>query len=152
MPEPAVRLSSRGAVARGMRGSADSRAVGSIRLTTALVARGPAAAVVLDDDRVAGVGEGAKRFPVRATINGFSWPTTVTRMGGESLLGLSRAVRDGASVEVGDSVEVELELDTAAREVDVPVALAEALARDPAARAAYESRVLASQGVRPPDR
>jgi hypothetical protein len=44
--------------------------VGSIRLTATLVARGPAAAVVLDDDQVATVGAGAKRLPVLATVNG----------------------------------------------------------------------------------
>jgi hypothetical protein len=30
---------------------------------------GPAAAIVLDDDQVAAIGE-AKRFPVRAAVNG----------------------------------------------------------------------------------
>lgn len=39
-----------------------------MRLTTTLQARGPAAAVVLDDEQVAAIGEGAKRFPVAATI------------------------------------------------------------------------------------
>ena len=112
--------------------------MGSIRLTATLVARGPAAAVVLDDDQVAAVGEGAKRFPVQATINGYSWRTTVTRMRGEFLLGLSRAVRDGAGVEAGETVQVALELDTAAREVDVPEALTSALARDPIASAAFD--------------
>ena len=43
--------------------------MGSIRFTTTLLARGPAAAVVLDDEQVEAVGEGAKRFPVVATVN-----------------------------------------------------------------------------------
>lgn len=42
--------------------------MGSIRLPATLVPRGPAAAVVLDDD-VAAVGEGAKGFPVVARVN-----------------------------------------------------------------------------------
>lgn len=113
--------------------------MGSIHLTATLVARGPAAAVVLDDDQVAAVGEGAKRFPVRATVNGHTWRTTVTRMGGEYLLGLSRDVREGAGVEAGDSVAVALELDTAPREVETPVELARALADDSRARDAYEA-------------
>ena len=112
--------------------------MGAIRMTTTLVPRGPAAAIVLDDDQVAAVGEGAKRFPVRATVNGYSWPTTVARMRGEFLVGLSRAVRDAAGVEAGDSVEVALELDTEPREVDVPEALASALADDGAARRAFD--------------
>jgi len=113
--------------------------VGSVRLTTTLVARGPAAAIVLDDEQVAAIGEGAKRFPVRATVNGYSWRTTVTPMHGETLLGLNRAVRESAGVHAGDTVEVAIELDTAPREVDMPQALVRALARDPAAKAAFEA-------------
>jgi len=111
--------------------------MGSIRWTATLVARGPAAAIVLDDDQVTAVGEGAKRFPVLATVNGYSWRTTVTRMRGEFLLGLSRAVREAAGAEAGDTVDVVLELDTAPREVEVPAALATALAADPVAEAAF---------------
>jgi hypothetical protein len=112
--------------------------VGSARFTTTLVPRGPAAAVVLDDAQVAAVGEGAKRFPVVATVNGYTWRTTVTRMGGEFLLGLNRAVRQDAGVEAGDTVEVKLELDSAPREVEVPAPLADALAADSEARAAFD--------------
>ena len=112
--------------------------MGSARFTTTLVPRGPAAAVVLDDAQVAAVGEGAKRFPVVATVNGYTWRTTVTRMGGEFLLGLNRAVRQDAGVEAGDTVDVELELDSAPREVEVPAALADALDSDPEARAAFD--------------
>ena len=112
--------------------------MGSIEFTATLVPRGPAAAVVLDEEQVAAVGEGAKRFPVVATVNGYTWRASVARMGGESLLGLNRAVRQEAGVEAGDSVAVRLELDTAPREVDVPEALATALAADDVARAAFE--------------
>jgi Bacteriocin-protection, YdeI or OmpD-Associated/Domain of unknown function (DUF1905) len=112
--------------------------VGTLTFKTTLRKRGPAAAVVLDDEQVAAVGQGAKRFPVRATVNGYTWRTSVARMGGEFLVGLNREVRDGAGVEAGDNVEVVLELDTAPREVDVPEALASALASDPTAHAAFD--------------
>jgi len=111
--------------------------MGSLRLSTTLVPRGPAAAVVLSDEQVAVVGEGAKRFPVVATVNGHTWRTTVTRMRGEFLLGLNREVREQARVEAGDTVDVELELDTAPREVEVPQALAAALALDAEADANF---------------
>jgi hypothetical protein len=93
---------------------------------------------VLDDEQVAAVGEGAKRFPVVATVNGYTWRTSVARMGGEFLVGLNRAVRDGAGVAAGDTVEVRLELDEAPRDVDVPEALAAALAADDEARDTFE--------------
>src|ERR1700684_1222833 len=101
--------------------------------------RGPAAAVVLDDEQIAAVGEGARRFPVVATVNGHTWRTSVTRMRGEFLLGLNRSVREAAGAQAGDSVEVSIELDAAPREVVVPEALARALDGDAAARAAFES-------------
>jgi hypothetical protein len=112
--------------------------VGSVRFTTTLQKRGPAAAVVLDEDQVAQVGEGAKRFPVTATVAGHTWRTTVTRMRGEFLLGLSREVREAAGVAAGDTVEVAIALDSEPREVDLPDALRDALERDVAAAAAFE--------------
>ncbi len=47
-------------------------------------------AVVLDDEQVAAIGEGAKRFPVAASINGHAWHSTVVRMRGQFLLELSK--------------------------------------------------------------
>jgi len=112
--------------------------MGSLSTRATLVPRGQAAAVVLTDEQVATVGEGAKRFPVVATVNGHTWRTSVVRMGGEFLLGLNREVREGARAEAGDSVDLELELDTKPREVELPPALAAALAADSEALAAFE--------------
>ncbi|MBV9336363.1 MAG: DUF1905 domain-containing protein [Solirubrobacterales bacterium] len=112
--------------------------MGALELKTKLVPRGPAAAVVLDDEQVAAIGEGAKRFPVRATVNNYTWRTTVTRMRGEFLLGLNREVRESAGVKAGDNVEVAIELDTDPREVEIPEPLARALSADPDAQAAFE--------------
>jgi hypothetical protein len=112
--------------------------MGVVHFTTQLQPRGPAAAVILDDAQVAAVGEGAKRFPVVATVNGYTWRTSVVRMRGEFLLGLSKEVRQGAGAEAGDEVEVTVELDAAPREVEVPEALAAALATDPEARASFD--------------
>jgi Bacteriocin-protection, YdeI or OmpD-Associated/Domain of unknown function (DUF1905) len=112
--------------------------MGTVKLEGELVARGPAAAFILDDEQVAAVGEGAKRFPVVATVNGYTWRTSVARMRGEFMVGLNREVREGAGVQAGDTVTLELALDTQPRTVDVPPALAEALDADPEARASFE--------------
>jgi hypothetical protein len=112
--------------------------MGSIEIETTLLERGTAAAVVLDKEQVAAVGEGAKRFPVLASVNGYTWRTSVMRMGGEFLVGLNRDVRDQAGVNAGDRVAVKLELDIAPRDVEVPEALQAALAADKVARAAFE--------------
>ena len=116
----------------------DHGRVGEVNLTGELVSRGPAAAFVLGDEQVATVGEGAKRFPVVATVNGYTWRTSVVRMGGEFLVGLNNEVRTGAGVAAGDTVTLELKLDTEPRTVEVPPALAEALQADPEAKASYD--------------
>lgn len=113
--------------------------MGELEFETTLHARGPAAAVVLDEDQVATIGEGKKRFPVLATVNGHTFEHTVTRMGGEFLLGLNKATRAAAGVEAGDTVTVRIALDAAERTVDVPPALSAALDADPGVRAAFDA-------------
>jgi hypothetical protein len=113
--------------------------VGKLRFNAQVQPRGPAAAVVLDAEQVAAVGEGAQRFPVRAVVNGYEWRTVVARMRGESLLGLSRKIRESAGVEIGQSVAVELELDREPREVEVPAELAAALQTDADAQRKFDA-------------
>jgi hypothetical protein len=81
---------------------------------------------------------GRARAPVRVTIGGFTFRTTVAVYGGRALIGVNRANREAAGVEAGDRVTVELELDTEAREVEVPPELAAALAAEPELRAFFD--------------
>jgi hypothetical protein len=113
--------------------------MGSIDITAALEPKGPAAAFVLTEEQVAAVGDGAKRFPAAATINGHRHRTTVTRMRGEYLFGFSKAAREAAGLSAGDTVTFTLELDDVPREVEVPPALGHALEGDPAAKRKYEA-------------
>lgn len=113
--------------------------MGRLELTTQLHKRGPAAAIVLTDEQVATIGEGAKRFPVVLTMKGHTFRLSVGRMGGENLLGLRRDVREAAGVEAGDRVDAVIELDAAERTVDVPDALATALDADPDVRARFDA-------------
>jgi hypothetical protein len=112
--------------------------VGAARFTAILQPRGNASAIILNDKQVAAVGEGARRFPVHASINGCAWRTIVTRMRGEFMVGVTRAVREEAGVEIGDTVGVWLELDKDPREVQVPDALAKALAKDSKVRTIFD--------------
>jgi uncharacterized protein YdeI (YjbR/CyaY-like superfamily) len=59
-------------------------------------------------------------------------------MGGRYLVPLSAENRTAAGVAAGDQVDVDIEPDTAPREVAVPADLAEALAGDDAARATFD--------------
>ncbi len=80
----------------------------------------------------------SKRPPVRATINGYTYRSTVAVMGGKFMLGVSNEVRSSAGVAAGDTVEIDLELDTEAREVELPPDFAAALARDAKAKKFFE--------------
>jgi Domain of unknown function (DUF1905)/Bacteriocin-protection, YdeI or OmpD-Associated len=80
----------------------------------------------------------SKRPAVSATINRYTYRSTVAPMGGRFMLPVSAQVRQAAGVAAGDLVEVDLELDTAPREVTVPADFGRALARDAAARRFFE--------------
>ena len=82
---------------------------------------------------------GKVRAPVRGTVSGFPYRSTIMRYGDTYYLGLNREVREGAGVDAGDRVAIEMELDDAPREVDVPDELTRALGEAPDAREAFES-------------
>ncbi|MGY0236947.1 YdeI/OmpD-associated family protein [Longispora urticae] len=82
---------------------------------------------------------GGARPPVTITVNGHSWKSRVAILRGRHLLGLSNAHRRAAGVEIGEEVEVEVELDTEPRVVVEPADFARALDADPVARAAYDN-------------
>jgi len=73
---------------------------------------------------------GKVRAPVRVTINGFEFGTTVAAMSGRIFIGLNKAVQAGADVAAGDRVEVEVVLDDQPRTVEIPADLAAALDTD----------------------
>ena len=81
----------------------------------------------------------SKRPAVRVTINGHTYRSTVAVLGGRFMIGVSNEVRAASGVAAGDEVEVDLELDTAPREVSVPAELAQELVRDAAASKAFEA-------------
>ena len=83
--------------------------------------------------------DAGRRPPVRVTIGSHSYRTTVASRGGRFLLPLSSEQRAGAGVAAGDEVDVDVELDTAPREVDVPADLAAALDAEPAARVRFDA-------------
>jgi bifunctional DNA-binding transcriptional regulator/antitoxin component of YhaV-PrlF toxin-antitoxin module len=82
---------------------------------------------------------GEARAPVSGTVNGMSFRGRLSVYGGRTYLGLRREIRDAAGIDVGDPVEVVLERDDSPREVEVPAALAAALATDPEAGAAFDA-------------
>jgi hypothetical protein len=109
-----------------------------MRFRTTIVQSGKTATgIQVPDEVVEALGSG-KRPAVKVTVNGYSYRSTLASMGGVFMVSLSAEHRAGAGVAGGDEVEVDLELDSAPREVTVPPELAAALDAEPAARATFD--------------
>ena len=80
----------------------------------------------------------SKRPPVRVTIKGYTYRSTVAVMRGKFMIGVSADVRTAAGVAGGETVDVDLELDTEPREVTVPPDFTAALDRDAAAKRTFD--------------
>ena len=105
-----------------------------------------AAGIEVPTEVVTALGQ-TKRPPVRVTINGYTYRSTVATVAGRFMVGVSNDVRVNAGVAAGQEVDVEMELDTTPREVAVPPDLAKELATDPTARQAFEALSYSKQRV-----
>ena len=78
------------------------------------------------------------RPKIQAVIAGHPYRGSLMPMGdGTYCLGVLKSIQQAAGVKRGDTITVELELDTAPRTVDVPQDLAQLLAKDKKAQAAW---------------
>jgi hypothetical protein len=89
------------------------------------------------DEVIDALGAGRKP-PVSVTVSGFTYRSTVAVVDGRYMISLSAANREAAGVAGGDEVDVEVELDTAPREVSIPADFAAALDAEPAARETFD--------------
>jgi hypothetical protein len=76
---------------------------------------------------------GTVRAPVKVTVNGYTYRSTIAAMGGPACIPLRRSNREAARLEGGETIEVRLELDTGTREVTPPADLVRALKASPPA-------------------
>jgi len=81
---------------------------------------------------------GKARVPVRGTVNGFPFRSTVMPSQGKNWIQFNKQLQEGAKARLGDTVKVMLEADDQPRTVKVPAYLARTLGKDKKARAAYE--------------
>ena len=105
--------------------------------TTILQGDKTATGIRVPDEVVEALGAG-KRPKVLVTIRGYTYRNSVAVMGGEYMIGVSAENRAGAGVAGGDTVDVDIELDTAPREVTVPDDFAAALAAEPNAQRTFD--------------
>jgi len=87
-----------------------------------------------------------KRPKVLITIRGYTYRSSVAVIDGVYMVGVSAENRAGAGVAGGDEVDVDIELDTAPRVVEVPDDFAAALDADPMARRTFDALSYSNQG------
>lgn len=81
-----------------------------------------------------------KKPAVTVTLNGqYSYRNSIASMGGRYLISFSSDHRAASGIKGGDEIDVELELDTAPRTVEVPDDFQAALDEDEAAKTFFES-------------
>jgi hypothetical protein len=113
--------------------------------TTILQGDKTATGIEVPDEVVQALGAG-RRPPVKVTINGFTYRSTIAVYGGKSLVGVSAENRAGTGVAGGDEVDVNIELDSEPRTVDVPADFAAALNAEPRARATFDGLSNSNRG------
>ncbi|PLP56293.1 hypothetical protein CYK37_26295 [Mesorhizobium loti] len=80
---------------------------------------------------------GKVRAPVKVTLNGYTYRSTIAAMGGQICLPLRKSNWEAAGLEGGETLDVTLELDSDERSVEVPPDLEAALT--PAGRKRWDA-------------
>ena len=70
---------------------------------------------------------GKVRAPVKVTLNGYTYRSTIAAMGGPPFLPLRKSNREAAGLEGGETIEARVDLDTEKREITPPPDLRRAL-------------------------
>jgi hypothetical protein len=70
---------------------------------------------------------GKAKVPVKVTINGYTWRSTVGNRGGIQYLVVNADARRHAGVKAGDTVTIVLAPDTEKRDIEIPIQLQKAL-------------------------
>lgn len=105
--------------------------------TTIRQSDGNATGIEIPADVLESFGVG-KKPPVRIAVNGYAYRSTVATVDGRYMVGFSAAHREASGLAGGDEVDVEIDLDTEPRVVEVPSDLQAALDAEPRAKATFE--------------
>jgi Bacteriocin-protection, YdeI or OmpD-Associated/Domain of unknown function (DUF1905) len=76
---------------------------------------------------------GMVRAPVKVTLNGYTYRSTIASMGGTVCIPLRKSNREAAGLEGGEIIDVEIALDSEKREIKPPDDLIKALKAAPPA-------------------
>jgi hypothetical protein len=108
-----------------------SKAAPHVVFTATILRHGPGAYFELPFDPKEKFGK--VRAPVKVTLNGFTFRTTVVAMGGPPCIGLRASNREAAKVDGGERIAVRVALDAEERVVTPPADLVKAMKAAPPA-------------------
>ncbi len=109
-----------------------------LRFDTIIVQMGNNTGINVPEAIVEKLGSG-KKPPVMVTVNDFTYRNTIAVMGGKFMIGVSADIRSKTGIKGGDQVTVQLELDTAPRDVILPADFKEALDKNQQAKQFFET-------------
>lgn len=109
-----------------------------MKFRTTLLQSGATATGIRVPDEVMTALAAGKAPKVAITINGYTYRSSVATINGGPMIGVSETVRAATGVEGGDTIDVDVVLDTAPRTIAVPDDLAAALDAEPAARRTFD--------------
>lgn len=96
-----------------------------------------ATGIVIPDDVIEQLGAG-KKPPVKVTVNGYAYRSTVATIDGNYMVGFSSDHRAASGLSGGDEVDVEIDVDTEPRTIEVPADLQAALDAEPKAKETFD--------------
>jgi Bacteriocin-protection, YdeI or OmpD-Associated/Domain of unknown function (DUF1905) len=109
-----------------------------VRFRTTILTTGKTAAGIVVPPTILTALGSSRKPAVRITIAGYTYRTTVATIDGRFMVGVSAENRAKAGVAGGDEVDVDIELDTAPREVTEPADFTAALDAEPHARRTFD--------------
>ena len=108
-----------------------------MKFNTTIVQMGNNTGIEIPPEVVEKLGAG-KKPPVRITLKGYTYRSSIAVMSGKYMVSLSAENRKNAGVAGGDTLDVEIEVDTEKREIAVPPDLQAALDANPDAKKFFE--------------
>jgi hypothetical protein len=82
---------------------------------------------------------GAKRVPIKGTVNNFPFRSTLCNMGGDYFFVVNKEMRAGAKCKAGDMADIVISRDRDERVVEVPAYIKKVIATNKKAQATWDS-------------